>query len=55
MGLGSINGCLRSYRSSYRVVAYNHGEFIDYDIEEALAMKKMPDEFLVSMSKKLSR
>ena len=40
---------------SNRVVAYKHGEFIDYDIEEALNMKKMPDEFLVSMSKKLSR
>ena len=38
-----------------RVVAYRHGEFIDYDIEEALNMKKMPDEFLVNMSKKLSR
>jgi len=40
---------------SNRVVAYKHGEFVDYDIMEALAMKKMPDEFLVSMSKKLSR
>ncbi|MBP3594240.1 MAG: 6-phosphofructokinase [Lachnospiraceae bacterium] len=38
-----------------RVVAYKHGEFIDYDIEEALNMKKMPDEFLVNMAKKLSR
>ena len=40
---------------SNRVVAYRHGEFIDYDIEEALNMKKMPDEFLVNMAKKLSR
>ncbi|MBQ7863695.1 MAG: 6-phosphofructokinase [Lachnospiraceae bacterium] len=40
---------------SNRVVAYKHGEFVDYDIEEALSMKKMPDEFLVSMAKKLSR
>ena len=40
---------------SNRVVAYKHGEFIDYDIEEALNMKKMPDEFLVNMAKKLSR
>ena len=38
-----------------RVVAYKYGEFVDYDIEEALNMKKMPDEFLVSMAKKLSR
>ena len=40
---------------SNRVVAYKHGEFVDYDIEEALNMKKMPDEFLVNMAKKLSR
>jgi len=40
---------------SNRVVAYRNGEFVDFDIEEALAMKKMPDEFLVSMAKKLSR
>ncbi len=38
-----------------RVVAYKHGEFIDFDIEEALNMRKLPDEFLVSMAKKLSR
>ena len=38
-----------------RVVAYKYGEFVDYDIEEALNMKKMPDEFLVNMAKKLSR
>ena len=40
---------------SNRVVAYKNGEFVDYDIMEALAMKKMPDEFLVNMAKKLSR
>lgn len=40
---------------SNRVVAYRHGEFVDFDIEEALAMTKQPDEFLVTMSKKLSR
>ena len=40
---------------SNRVVAYKNGQFIDYDIEEALSMKKMPDEFLVNMAKKLSR
>ena len=40
---------------SNRVVAYRHGEFVDFDIEEALNMKKSPDEFMVNMSKKLSR
>lgn len=40
---------------SNRVVAYRHGAFVDFDIAEALSMKKGLDEFLVSMSKKLSR
>lgn len=40
---------------SNRVVAYKDGRFVDFDIEEALRMEKQPDEFLVSMAKKLSR
>ena len=40
---------------SNRVVAYKNGKFVDFDIEEALKMEKLPDEFLVSMAKKLSR
>lgn len=40
---------------SNRVVAYKDGKFVDFDIEEALRMEKLPDEFLVSMAKKLSR
>lgn len=40
---------------SNRVVAYKDGRFVDFDIEEALKMEKLPDEFLVSMAKKLSR
>lgn len=40
---------------SNRVVAFKNGQFVDYDIEEALNMKKSPDEFLVNMAKKLSR
>ncbi len=40
---------------SNRVVAYKYGEFVDYDIEVALNMKKQPDPFLVNMAKKLSR
>ena len=33
-----------------RVVAYKHGEFVDFDIQEALAMKKeLPqDEYAIS-------
>lgn len=37
-----------------RVVAYRHGEYVDYDIEEALAMTKDIDPFQYSVSKILS-
>lgn len=40
---------------SNRVVAYKNGEFMDYDIQEALAMKKDLDEYMFQLSKKLSR
>ena len=38
-----------------RIVAYVNGAFTDYDIEEAMAMTKVPDAFLNEMSKKLAR
>lgn len=38
-----------------RLVAYKNGQFCDYDIEEALAMKKDLDEYMVQLSKRLSR
>lgn len=37
-----------------RVIAYKHGQYVDYDIEEALAMKKDLDPFQYSISKILS-
>ncbi|MDE7298441.1 MAG: 6-phosphofructokinase [Lachnospiraceae bacterium] len=40
---------------SNRVVAYKNGAFVDYDIEEALRMKKTLDPYMFEMSKKLSR
>lgn len=40
---------------SNRVVAYKHGEFVDFDINEALAMKKDLDQYMFDMAKKLSR
>ena len=40
---------------SNRVVAYKHGEYIDYDIQEALAMKKTLDPEMYAIAKKLSR
>ncbi|MCR4705837.1 MAG: 6-phosphofructokinase [Lachnospiraceae bacterium] len=38
-----------------RVVAYKHGEFTDFDIEEALAMEKSINEYQYEISKALSR
>lgn len=40
---------------SKRVVAYRHGEYMDFDINEALAMKKDIDEYQFNVSKILSR
>ena len=40
---------------SNRVVAYKHGEFVDYDIEEALNMTKSIDEYQYEICRKLSR
>ncbi len=36
---------------SNRVVAYKHGEFVDYDIEEALSMQKSIDEYQYSVAR----
>lgn len=38
-----------------RVVAYKDGEFIDYDIDEALSMTKDVDELLFDLVRRLSR
>lgn len=37
-----------------RVVGYRHGEFIDFDIQEALAMEKGLDPYLFHITKKLT-
>ena len=36
---------------SNRVVAYKHGEFVDFDIEEALSMQKSIDEYQYSVAR----
>lgn len=41
--------------ASNRVVAYRNGHFVDFDIEEALAMEKSADPYMVEVSKRLSR
>ncbi len=53
--MGSMAVELLCDGKSNRVVAYKNGEFVDFDIDEALAMKKQLDPFLLSMSAKLSR
>ncbi len=53
--MGSMAVDLLCAGKSNRVVAYKNGEFVDFDIEEALAMKKNLDPFLLSMSAKLAR
>lgn len=40
---------------SNRVVGYKHGEFVDYDIEEALEMKKSIPEYSYEISRLLSK
>ena len=40
---------------SNRVVAYKHGEYVDFDIQEALNMKKDIDESQYMISKMLVR
>ncbi|MDD6208587.1 MAG: 6-phosphofructokinase [Clostridiales bacterium] len=40
---------------SNRVVGYRHGEFVDYDFNEGLAMTKDIDAYMYDMAKKLSR
>lgn len=39
---------------SNRIVAYRHGEYVDYDIDEALAMEKSIDPYQYEISKILS-
>ena len=39
--------------ASNRVVAYRNGDFVDYDIVEALAMTKDIDEYMYNLSMKL--
>lgn len=40
---------------SNRVIGYKNGDYVDFDIKEALAMTKDVDEYLVDMARKLSR
>lgn len=53
--MGSMAVSLLCEGKSNRVVAYANGEFVDYDIDEALAMTKDVDEHMYAVSKLLCR
>lgn len=53
--MGAYSVDLLCQGKSDRVVAYSHGEYVDYEIDEALAMKKDIDEYQYDISKHLAR
>lgn len=53
MGAYAVDLLLKG--ESNRVVAYRSGKFVDFDIDEALAMKKDIDEYQYAISKNLAR
>lgn len=53
--MGSKAVDLLASGKSNRVIGYQGGEFVDYDIEEALAMTKDVDQYLYETAKRLSR
>ena len=52
MGAYAVDALMKG--KSNRVVAYKHGEYVDYDINEALAMKKDIDPFQYSVARTLA-
>lgn len=53
--MGSYAADILCQGKTNRVVAYSHGEFVDYDIDEALAMQKGIPEYEYQVSKVLSK
>lgn len=53
MGTYAVDALLEG--KTNRVIAYRHGRFVDYDIEEALNMTKEVDPYQVHVSEILSR
>ena len=52
--MGSYAADILLAGKSNRVVGYKHGEFVDFDIEEALNMQKSIPEYEYEVSKLLS-
>jgi 6-phosphofructokinase 1 len=53
--MGAISVDLLCQGESNRVVGYRDGKFVNYDIQEALAMTKDVDQYMFEMARKLSR
>ena len=51
--MGALAADLLCEGKTNRVVGYQHGEFVDVDIDEALAMTKGLDEYQVKICKSL--
>lgn len=52
--MGAYAADLLAQGKSNRVVGYQHGEFVDFDIDEALSMQKEISEYQYQVSKALS-
>ncbi|MBO6111820.1 MAG: 6-phosphofructokinase [Lachnospiraceae bacterium] len=53
--MGAMASDLLSQGAVNRVISYRHGEFVDFDIDEALAMKKEIPESQYEIARALSR
>jgi 6-phosphofructokinase 1 len=53
--MGSIAVDLLCQGATNRVVGYRNGQYVNYDIEEALAMTKDVDQYMYDMAQKLSQ
>lgn len=53
--MGALAAELLNRGKNNQVVAHHKGEFVSYDIEKAICMDKDIDQFIYSMSQKLSR
>ncbi len=53
--MGSYGVGLLCKGASNRVVGYRNGQYVDYDVKEALAMKKDIDQYLYDMASLLSK
>ena len=53
--MGALAVDLLCQGKSNRVVGYRHGDFVDFDIDEALAMKKEISEYQFEVCENLSK